>query len=264
MKFSLFFFLFFFSFFSAQKIDSSDIECKYLVNFLTDTLDIHTKNEEITSLRIAKNGTSIFRSNQKAVFDSLSEASLDNSFKNPVNGNVVINLSNIKSPRFIPEVYKKDNNISIFDEVLGLTFEYPSVQKIKWKLEDETKIISTYKCRKAVGKYRNKEITAWYTEDIPISEGPYTFKGLPGLVIEAYDAKDYYHFTMISLKNVKKPILTLRNESIQSDYQKFLRKRNDFKNDPSGAYFVATGRTVSKEQKERITKMHRKKNNYLD
>ncbi|WP_449398865.1 hypothetical protein [Chryseobacterium wanjuense] len=51
---------------------------------------------------------------------------------------------------------------------------------------------------------------------------------------------------------------------ISTDYQKFLKKRSDFQNDPAGAYFVATGRQVPKDDVERVTKLHRKYNNHLD
>ncbi|WP_409991375.1 hypothetical protein [Chryseobacterium sp. Leaf405] len=38
-------------------------------------------------------------------------------------------------------------------------------------------------------------MTAWYTEEIPISEGPYTFKGLPDW--EAFDNFAHNYITRI-------------------------------------------------------------------
>lgn len=258
----IFLFLFFASFVKAQDIDSSTVKVNYLTKFLLDTTDVNSKKEEITGLWIGKN-SSLFKSDQKAITDSLSKEATKASFKQPVGGKIIVDFSRVPKAYFIPEVYKKGNTISIFDKVLNVTMEYESDQKINWKLINETKTISTYKCRKAIGKYRNRTITAWYTEEVPMSEGPYTFKGLPGLIIEAYDDKDYYHFILISLKNVTKPIITIRN-AIKTDYQKFAKKRSDFKQDPAGAFFTATGKTTPKEQQERIKKLHNSKNNYLD
>jgi GLPGLI family protein len=246
----------------SQELEHSTIKCNYLTTFLIDTTDVTTKKEELTGLWIGKN-SSIFKSDQKAKFDSLTKESTKQSIANPVNGKIILDFSRIPRAFFIPEVFKNGPKLEIYDKILGVNYQYESDQKIKWTLVDETKIISTYKCRKAVGKYRNKNIIAWYTEEISISEGPYTFKGLPGLVVEAYDDKDFFHFTLVRLKNLNELIAPIRN-IVATDYQRFSKKRNDFKKDPAGAYFVATGKQVPKDQVERVTKMHERNNNHLD
>ncbi|WP_346985820.1 GLPGLI family protein [Chryseobacterium sp. POE27] len=246
----------------CQELEHSNIKCNYLTTFLIDTTDINTKKEEMTGLWIGKN-SSVFKSDQKAIYDSLTKESTKNSMANPVNGKIIIDFSRIPRAYFIPEVFKVGEKMEIFDKILGVYYKYENDQKIKWTLVNESKTISTYTCRKAIGKYRNKNITAWYTDEIPISEGPYTFKGLPGLVVEAYDDKHYFHFTLVKLKDLNQLIAPIRGE-ISTNYERFLKKRNDFQNDPAGAYFVATGKQTPKDQIERITKMHRKNNNHLD
>ena len=254
--------LFFINLFHAQELENSNIKCNYLTTFLIDTTNINTKKEEITGLWIGKN-SSIFKSDQKAKYDSLTKESTKHSIQNPINGKIILDFSKIPKAYFLAEVFKSGNSVKIFDQVFNATYEFEADQKINWTLINETKTISTYKCRKAVTKYRNKNITAWYTEEIPISEGPYAFKGLPGLIIEAYDDKAYFHFTLVRLKNVSELIAPIRNV-IRTDYQKFSKKRIDFQKDPAGAYFIATGRTVTKEQQEKVEKMHKSDNNHLD
>lgn len=253
-------FLLFFGFLHSQVLDSSRIECKYYTKFLIDTADINTSKEEMTSLLIG-NDISLFRSDAKAKFDSLSMQNVAESMKK--GGNIVIDFSNIPKAYFTQEVYLKKNKAIIYDKILKNVFAFESQNKINWQLINETKTISNYICKKAVGKYGNRTVTAWYTQEIPFSEGPYNFKGLPGLIVEAYDDKNYYHFILKSLKKIKLPIIPIK-DVIETDYAKFSKKRHDFKDDPIGAFFVATGRTVAKEQQERIIKLHRSKNNYLD
>ena len=64
-----------------------------------------------------------------------------------------------------------------------------------WELQDEEQIINGYKARKATrttktvnanntGDTINSVITAWYSLDIPISDGPGMFYGLPGLIVK--------------------------------------------------------------------------------
>lgn len=59
-------------------------------------------------------------------------------------------------------------------------------QKINWKLENETKKIGSYTCNKAVCQFRGRTYIAWYTNEIPVSFGPWKLQGLPGLILEAY------------------------------------------------------------------------------
>jgi GLPGLI family protein len=59
--------------------------------------------------------------------------------------------------------------------------------KIDWKLSNETKKIGSYTVNKAIGKFRGRTYTAWYTQEIPLPYGPWKLQGLPGLILEAYD-----------------------------------------------------------------------------
>ncbi|WP_048509625.1 GLPGLI family protein [Chryseobacterium sp. FH2] len=260
MKSTCLVFLLFFGLFHAQKADSSRIECKYFTSFLIDTTDISTRKEEIVSLLIG-DSISLFRSDAKARFDSLASDNVAQSVKKA--GLIIIDFSNIPKAYFIQEVLYRRDKAVVYDKILQNVFAFEPENKITWKLVNETKTISTYTCKKAIGRYGKRLITAWYTQEIPFQEGPYNFKGLPGLIVEAYDDNDFYHFTLKSLKKVKKPIVTMKY-SMKTEYAKFAKKRHDFQEDPIGAFFVATGRNVTKEQQARIIKLHRSKNNYLD
>ena len=76
-----------------------------------------------------------------------------------------------------------------------------------WKLTGETKNIGIYTCYKAVyereeesieinmidGEVKEEKVTkkttlvAWYTTDVPVSNGPNNYGGLPGLILEVND-----------------------------------------------------------------------------
>lgn len=105
-------------------------------------------------------------------------------------------------------------------EFLGKEFlVQDSLPKLKWKLESETKKIGNYKCHKAtvlipvseeqlkefekskklqtkskttfieIMEPKERTITAWYTQEIPVSQGPDEYWGLPGLILEVNDGK---------------------------------------------------------------------------
>lgn len=80
-----------------------------------------------------------------------------------------------------------------------------SIQKLNWKLTDETKTILNYTARKVIaqrigtrnqmimenGQMKRQQVpdtvsvVAWFTTDIPVPAGPGTYQGqLPGLILE--------------------------------------------------------------------------------
>lgn len=122
----------------------------------------------------------------------------------------------------------KDQQFSVDREFMGKEFlVVDSLPKLEWKLGSESKKIGEYTCFKATAvkpvsktDFRNfrprkdsedkdakaestaktnlmdnydmpeeVEITAWYTPEIPVSQGPENYWGLPGLILEVSDGK---------------------------------------------------------------------------
>jgi GLPGLI family protein len=69
----------------------------------------------------------------------------------------------------------------VFEEVFLLK---DSTRKIKWKITDETREISGYTCRRANAVVMDSiYVVAFYTTEIPVSGGPESFCGLPGMIL---------------------------------------------------------------------------------
>ncbi len=64
-----------------------------------------------------------------------------------------------------------------------------------WEITDSVKTILNYECQLAFTDFRGRRWSAWFTPEIPVSEGPWKLSGLPGLILEAHDAKRHYVFT---------------------------------------------------------------------
>ena len=59
-----------------------------------------------------------------------------------------------------------------------------STRKINWKITDETREIAGYVCRRANALVMDSiYVVAFYTEQIPVSGGPESFTGLPGMIL---------------------------------------------------------------------------------
>ncbi len=113
----------------------------------------------------------------------------------------------------------KEHRYSNKSEIYGKIFLVKdSLRTRKWEMVDETKNIGEYTCYKAVikGEYTTKTIndkgeieevtkprttTVWYTPQIPISNGPADYFGLPGLILEVNDGQQ----TLICSKIVLNP-----------------------------------------------------------
>jgi GLPGLI family protein len=69
----------------------------------------------------------------------------------------------------------------VFEETFLLK---DSTRKIKWKITDETREICGYTCRRANAIMLDSiYVVAFYTTEIPISSGPESFSGLPGMIL---------------------------------------------------------------------------------
>jgi GLPGLI family protein len=70
----------------------------------------------------------------------------------------------------------------VFDELFLVK---DSTRKIRWKITDETREISGYTCRRANAIMLDSiYVVAFYTTEIPVSGGPESFNGLPGMILE--------------------------------------------------------------------------------
>lgn len=85
---------------------------------------------------------------------------------------------------------KKVDSVFLREKMMGVyicTFE--KTPKMNWIIGTETKQINKFNCTVATATFKGRNYTAWFTSEIPISEGPWKFKGLPGLILSIEDDK---------------------------------------------------------------------------
>lgn len=110
-----------------------------------------------------------------------------------------------------------------------------NIVSIKWNILNEFKIILKHNCQKAIGKFRGRVYTVWFTQGIPVRLGPWKLNGLPGLILEAHDHYNQVDFFAMKLefldeKTFNKTLLTPNfDESIEISLKENLKieaKRN--------------------------------------
>lgn len=69
----------------------------------------------------------------------------------------------------------------VYEETFVVT---DSIRKITWKVTSETRDIAGYTCRRANAIMMDSiYVVAFYTDEIPVSGGPESFAGLPGMIL---------------------------------------------------------------------------------
>ena len=81
-----------------------------------------------------------------------------------------------------------------------------SMPAMKWNLVEGDTIIGGYNCKKAVCELRGRTWTAWYTFDLPYSDGPWKLCRLPGLILEAKEDEGIFTFSFAGIERCDAPM----------------------------------------------------------
>ena len=74
-----------------------------------------------------------------------------------------------------------------------------TVPDFGWMVLDEWREVLGYRVRRAECSFRGRDYVAWFAPDLPLSDGPWKFCGLPGLILEVYDTRLQYHYVLQGL-----------------------------------------------------------------
>ncbi|MFY7935974.1 MAG: GLPGLI family protein [Flavobacterium sp.] len=219
----------------AQTVEVKYFENTHPVNQKLETLPENIKvayKKNIFSYILTTNGRKSFYKNEK--FDIvIKEESATSSSINDVGDTIKKTIiSEGFDLRYKEKMYFKDfkqnksYNERFTDEKICII---DSIVVQDWIISDETEKILGYQCKKAIYKRNDVEFTAWFTEEIPISDGPFLYSGLPGLILKisskyldivAYDVK---------IKNetidIKLPFISSRTFNNKT-YKEYVENKN--------------------------------------
>ncbi len=123
----------------------------------------------------------------------------------------------------------KTVSFDLFGSMLKSTQEAPSFSE--WTIEDGTELILGYTCLKASTYYGGRHYTALFTPDIPISDGPWKFHGLPGMILKVSDEKGDFSYEAIGLENLHHVMLVSSlnslTESSPTQFEKDSKKSRE-------------------------------------
>lgn len=200
----------------------------------------------------------------------------------------------------------KNNNNSSWDDLLPVItrsrntnkntsyvllndlFSVQTVDPINWKLSTETKKVGNYSLQKATTTFGGRNWTAWFNTEINLNEGPYKFRGLPGLIFEISDDRNNFSFSLVKSYQLKSTYDTSEflesfagQKAIPITEKMLLKKQLELFNDPlqdfkedfknskgEGSFSVMGVKIKSLDQFKELTTMTqermRKENNPLE
>ena len=127
-----------------------------------------------------------------------------------------------------------------------------------WTMGDSTREVLGYTCQQATADFRGRRWTAWFTTDIPVSDGPWKLGGLPGLILEAYDEGKQHVFTAVGLERVKDELIIFNrpfrgnHRFEQTNRLDFLRMERRFLMDSNSFIQMETGIDLLGDEPNRV------------
>lgn len=129
-----------------------------------------------------------------------------------------------------------------FDDYL-MEDDWPT---INWQITNETSTISGLNCQKAIGEWRGRTYTAWFSNELPYHAGPWKLNGLPGLIIEAYDTNKDIVFKFAGFHTIKDgtEIIQVPTKGIKTTVKEYQEMKDAFRQNMAGSINAALGRTA--------------------
>ena len=178
-------------------------------------------------------------------------------------------LANGFENQFYVKKQLKSNNISKIITKSLLNFLLPIDEKLDWKINKKKKKIGIYNSQNAEVNYGGREWNAWFTTDIPISDGPYIFNGLPGLIISISDSSGDYNFNLIQVKKAEN-LFDARTKTIDINWTKYEQLAQSYYDNPNAELEqkISSNKVVvtdgeGKRMNLDIKKMNREQQEYI-
>jgi GLPGLI family protein len=257
--------IFFNVIFAQNDGQKSELKVRYFMVMASDSTLI--KNESEASVF----SYSLLCNAKKSIYADESAKSYYDYLRNNAGNYGVLPISSI--PKSKSSIYKDGDKI-IATLPIGrkdlYRFEEPL---LKWELiKNKEKMILSYPCHLAkTTSDTGKVYYAWYTSAIPISEGPFRFKGLNGLVLEVYNEEKSIFINAVEIIKTKELIEPLKYVKIYDlkDKSQFMKKRREVMEDPNidnyqSKYRAETmdGQEIKMDRRYQMKKI--KENNILD
>ena len=188
----------------TEPIDEVQFIVQYQAKMMPDTLKPENIMDESMILKVGAKSSSYY-SYTRFVTDSLFTEQIKKSAGGPIRREKSEDHGIVTY-----QIYKNypAGKVTTLDKIAMNRFRCEEENEAPvWELRDETMMVLSYSCQKAVCHFKGRDYEAWFTQDIPRSEGPWKLHGLPGLILKAADSQGHYTFECTGLINANEELL---------------------------------------------------------
>lgn len=125
-----------------------------------------------------------------------------------------------------------------------------------WDITDRTDTINNTLCYIAATSHGGREYTAWFAPDIPISDGPYVFSRLPGLILKVVDSDNRYQWVCTDIEydteRYLRPTFHEKRFVVQIDRPTYVKKTKEEQENPK----LGPGMSFTAEERARFKKRY--------
>lgn len=245
-----------------QKIDDALYICDY--DYLLQQDSTEASSMVLTEMRllIGEHNITCFQPKSNYYTDSLIQAGADFSKIWSFIRQQGVSANKLAKFRVFKD-YPQKEDVYLTAYLDKTYFSVKETLGIDWELREEETIFAGFQCKKATCHFAGRDYVAWYTMEIPISEGPYKFKGLPGLIVKIADNNGQHQFELTKFTKLKKtvPIVFTVEKYVETDINGLLKVYQNDANQGIKKYKIEN---LSKEDEIRMNKKIRSRNNFIE
>ena len=229
----------------SQAIDT----CRFKINYIT----IHHYDTTQPS-RFTMEETILEVGNQFSKYQSIGNYKFDSILNNPMLAMQYLNnaSSNISASFNTVRYYNFHSENTFFGEdqiVMDRFFVKLDLPKVNWLILNDTTTILGLHCQKAIGTFKGRTYFAWFAKDLPVSVGPWKFKGLPGTILKVEDEKKQVSFSAYSFEKMidfSRLVVLPKDIKIVS-YDAYKKTKRAYTEDTEKYFQEATGAVLLSE-----------------
>ena len=197
----------------ALPADQTGFEALYQLTFRPDSLAATTRRE-VMRLQLGSR-LSRFESLNALRSDSVMEAVITRAERQKTAGEAMhVNLvgSGIQNFRtsFKKIIFKVPTawQIAVYDRIGTVRYTYQEpAPGLTWTVTPgATTTVAGYACQRATASFGGHVWEAWFAREVPLSDGPYKFFGLPGLIVKVSDSRQHFVYELLKLRQLPAPV----------------------------------------------------------
>lgn len=222
-----------------KEIGKSVMEFMYDYRYLRDTTDVTSERTDRMILQVGY-GLSKFSSYRTMQVDSLIRVSTSDQVQaNPnryIGGESYSIYKNYPTGKFTT-TDKIATDWFLIEELIPVQ---------EWNLLEDTKEILGYKCKSATCSFRGRDYIAFYTDEIPVADGPWKFGGLPGFIMEVRSTDNHYSFSCVGINSKTERNIVMPDVSYNKTSRvKFYQTKHRYDTNPLGYLETVSGIKVN-------------------